>query len=329
MSDGQETHTPQIATFWRRTGANVVDVCLLGVIGACLGLLWFDQLAALGRMGRVVGLTIALMYFGILNSRIGQGQTLGKRLLKIRVTDDTGAPIGLHRSVFRATILLVPFALNGTALPPGPYEQFIGIALSILIFGLGAANAYLYCCNRRTGQALHDLAVGTFVRTAENDSDIHAEMWKPHLAIAAVLSAIVLGVVLLPYRSVSPDLLPPLAEARRLAQLVVPDAHISVWRQYSKAVSTGRGQTSASWFQVDVEVPVEPEDFEALADRIALAMFEASSGVDDVGQVVIVVSYGYDIMISHVRTTKVFAHTPQDWIKRLKLNESNGAVPPV
>lgn len=324
----EEARTTPIATFWRRTGAAVADVLLLGAIGACLGLLWFDQLAALGRTGRVIGGAIALVYFCILNSQIGQGQTLGKRLAKIRVTDDKGAPISLPRSFVRASIFLVPFALNGTSTPPGPYEQLVGIVLSILIFGVGVAQAYLYCCNRRTGQALHDIVVGTFVREAASASEIQQKMWKPHLAIAGGLSTLVLGVLLLPYTSDPPDFVSQLAEARRLAQSVVPDAHVSISRQTSMMTTPGSGQTPASRVQLSVEVHVKPENFEGLADNIAMAMFRSSSGVGDVGQVVIVISYGYDIIISHARTTKVFAHTPQEWLKRLKLDELHNVVPP-
>lgn len=318
-----EALATQIAPFWRRTGAAMMDALILGAIGACLGLLWFDQLAALGRTGRFIGAAIALVYFATLNSQIGQGQTLGKRLAKIRVTDAKGALISLPRSAFRATIFFAPLALNGTATPPGPYEQFVGIVLSIMIFGVGVAQVYLYCCNRRTGQALHDIVVGTFVRDAESTSEIHLKMWKPHLAIAGALTALVLGVVLMPYTSDQPDFLPQLAEARRLAQSVVPDAHVSIWRETSKRMTPARGQTSASWVQVSVEVRVKPESFESVADNIAMAMFGSSSGVGDVGQVVIVVSYGYDIIISHARATKVFAHTPQEWLKRLKMDESH------
>ncbi|MBS0160282.1 MAG: RDD family protein [Nitrospira sp.] len=322
-----EVSATQIAPFWRRIGAAVVDALILGAIGACFGFLWFDQLAALGRTGRFIGGTIALVYFGALNSHIGQGQTLGKRLLKIRVTDAKGEPISLPRSFVRGSILLVPFALNGTLTPPGPYEQLVGVVLSILIFGVGVAQVYLYCCNRRTGQALHDILVGTFVRDAGSTSEIDLKMWKPHLAIAGVLSALVLGVVLLPYTSDPPDFMPQLAEARRLAQSVVPDAHLSIWRKTSKMTTAGSGQTPASWVQLSVEMRVKPENFESIADNIAMAMFRSSSGVGDVGQVVIVISYGYDIIISHARTTKAFAHTPQEWLKRLKIDEPVGATP--
>ena len=77
-----------------------------------------------------------------------------------------------------------------------------------------------------------------------------------------------------------------------------------------------------------MSVWVKPEDFEMVADQIAMAMFKSLSGVRDVGQVSIVISYGYDIMISHVRTTKTFAHSHREWLKRLKRVEPISAGSP-
>ena len=71
------------------------------------------------------------------------------------------------------------------------------------------------------------------------------------------------------------------------------------------------------------------ENFEIVADQIAMAMFKSLSGVRDVGQVSIVISYGYDIMISHVRTTKAFVHSPGEWLKRLRIDEPTSAAPQV
>ena len=329
LCDNEAVWVPQIASFWRRTGAAAVDALLLGAIGACLGLLWFDSLAALGRMGRFVGGAIALAYFGTLNSRIGEGQTLGKRLLKIRVTDAHGAVISLSRSACRATIFLLPFALNGTTVPTGEYEQLAGIALSILIVGVGVATAYLYCCNGRTRQSVHDLVVGTFVRDAESASEIHKQMWKPHLAIASGLGVVVLGVVGMPYTSDQPEFSQQLVGARRLLQSAVPDAHVSMWRGRTKMMTGVARQNSGRLMQVNVEMRVKPENFERLADDIAMAMFRSPDGVGDVEQVLIVVSYGYDIMIAHARTTKAFAHSSEEWLKRLKMVESRSAVSPV
>ncbi|MCS6291001.1 MAG: hypothetical protein H8K10_18750 [Nitrospira sp.] len=66
-----------------------------------------------------------------------------------------------------------------------------------------------------------------------------------------------------------------------------------------------------------------------MADQVAMAMFESPFGVRDVEQVSIVISYGYDIMISHVRTTKAFVHSPGEWLKRLGIDDPTRAAPQV
>jgi len=70
-----------IAGFWRRLAAAAGDSALLGAFGLCLGLIWFGELAQLGGSGRLLGGSIALAYLGTLNSGVGRGRTLGKRLV--------------------------------------------------------------------------------------------------------------------------------------------------------------------------------------------------------------------------------------------------------
>ncbi|MEN6328225.1 MAG: RDD family protein [Syntrophomonas sp.] len=48
--------SPQIAGFWKRILALVLDSILIGVIGMGLGALFYDQLAAMGNWARLIGL---------------------------------------------------------------------------------------------------------------------------------------------------------------------------------------------------------------------------------------------------------------------------------
>ena len=72
-----------ISGYWRRIGAFAIDSIILGLIGLSLGLVLEDMFVDIGVWGRLFGFTIALLYFGIMNSVISNGQTLGKKLLKI------------------------------------------------------------------------------------------------------------------------------------------------------------------------------------------------------------------------------------------------------
>ena len=81
----QAAETAQISGFWRRGAALMIDWLILGLPMLLLGLLMFRWLAGLGQTGRLIGFVVALLYFGLSNSRLSGGQTIGKRLQGIRV----------------------------------------------------------------------------------------------------------------------------------------------------------------------------------------------------------------------------------------------------
>ena len=66
-----------ISGFWRRLLAFLLDGIFIGILGFILGLFLFDFFAQIGGYGRIVGFCIALAYFGLLNSSVGKGQTIG------------------------------------------------------------------------------------------------------------------------------------------------------------------------------------------------------------------------------------------------------------
>ncbi|GAB3347318.1 RDD family protein [Lysobacter tyrosinilyticus] len=90
-----------VSGFWRRLAAFAIDSVVLGVFGMIAGFAMFDTLAQLGPYGRLLGFAVALLYFGVLNSRIGGGQTLGKRALSIRAVTLDGQLMSVPRSLLR------------------------------------------------------------------------------------------------------------------------------------------------------------------------------------------------------------------------------------
>jgi uncharacterized RDD family membrane protein YckC len=59
----------------------------------------------MGAYARLIGFAIALAYFGICKSRIGGGQTLGKRWLDVRVVDAHDQLLSLPRSLLGYAVL--------------------------------------------------------------------------------------------------------------------------------------------------------------------------------------------------------------------------------
>ena len=69
------------AGFWRRTIALFIDWIILAIVG-----FFFRELfLRMGGWERLIGFGVAALYFVPLNSRLGRGQTVGKRALRIRV----------------------------------------------------------------------------------------------------------------------------------------------------------------------------------------------------------------------------------------------------
>src|SRR6185312_5466709 len=160
---GPEAAAARLAGFWPRVGAFLIDAILLGGIGQLLGLLFYDQLCALGPWGRPLGFLIALAYLVPLTSALGGGRTLGKRALQLQVVDRRGRPLSAGRAALRESVLILPSFLNHALVPAGFNTAAVGTAMSIGIFVVGPTLIYLLVFNRRTRQGLHDLLAGSYV----------------------------------------------------------------------------------------------------------------------------------------------------------------------
>jgi uncharacterized RDD family membrane protein YckC len=149
---------PPIANFWRRIFAFLLDYLIIGVAGLIITLPFSYLLFKIGPYGHFVGLLITLPYFGIMNSRLCNGQTLGKRMLKIAVRNGSNRSISLQLSFLRTAILLIP-----TIFSISLGIKFIDGFFSILSSGVSLALPLIYIFNKTARQSLHDMVVGTYV----------------------------------------------------------------------------------------------------------------------------------------------------------------------
>lgn len=108
-----------VVGFWLRLLSDILDAVLLGVFGLLLVLPFRGLFYRLGENGLVVGLVITFLYTGILQSHIGQGQSLAKKLLRIQVVSIDGAYLSLAKSFFRYTVVALVI-----------YNSWIWMALS-------------------------------------------------------------------------------------------------------------------------------------------------------------------------------------------------------
>jgi uncharacterized RDD family membrane protein YckC len=82
------------ANFGQRLVAYLIDLILIAIVGGI-------AFAVDVTLGYIVYIVLGLVYFAYFEGS-GSGQTIGKKLLKIRVIDfNTGGPIGFGRALVR------------------------------------------------------------------------------------------------------------------------------------------------------------------------------------------------------------------------------------
>jgi hypothetical protein len=79
-----------IAGFWRRLLAFALDSLITSLPCFLLGFV-FDSVFSVSTVyGGFIGFVFTVAYFGIFNSSVAQGQSLGQRMMKIQVVNRSG-----------------------------------------------------------------------------------------------------------------------------------------------------------------------------------------------------------------------------------------------
>jgi uncharacterized RDD family membrane protein YckC len=313
-----------ISGFWRRIWAHVIDLMLLAVVCSVIGLLFYDKLTSVGSYGRLIGWFLALNYFTPLNSELGKGQTIGKRIQKIRVVDRKGKFIGVGRSFIRALVLTTPFLLNGFLVPylhPSLPMHVLGFLFSVAVFGGITAIIYLYIFNRKTRQSLHDLVVGTFVINAVTQpAVIEVRTGRIHKIVAGALFALpaVAPLENVFLTSKGADALPssPLMAVSTSVQSMpevfsagVMDLTLST--HFLTGDKAGK-QQSNEMIVVSVTLKHQPDSFEREAARIAERVLQQP---DVLGgkPLRINLTLGIDLGLAFWHKQYQYVHTAEEW----------------
>ena len=83
-----------VSPLWRRFLAFAIDGLLLALLGNAIGVVLFNKLSDLGPWGRLVGFLIALPYFALFESNLGDGQ-IAQQYRRLTVTITHGYDLGI------------------------------------------------------------------------------------------------------------------------------------------------------------------------------------------------------------------------------------------
>lgn len=156
-----------IAGFWIRLLSDFIDVLVLGFMGWVSVLFMRDFFYELGESGWWIGLLVAFLYASLLQTSLGNGQTIAKKMLGIQVIKQDGAFMSFPESLFRYSVVAF-IAYHGfieqglSVLFPGGLGNYFQIAYTLLVWFV-VCGVVLVVPFHPLKQGLHDLLVGTVV----------------------------------------------------------------------------------------------------------------------------------------------------------------------
>lgn len=334
---------PPIAGFWRRFFAWLVDAIIVGVIAQIIGITFSSFFLSIGPYGRPIGLLFILPYFGIMNSRIGSGQTLGKRWMKIAVRNKNNEPIELWRSLVRSLVVGSPAIFNswtiavlllaltallfrGWAIPTA--QDYVGTWFeSLLVFGLGGAILYTMVFNFKPRQGIHDLFFGTYVvhlsgkptASFPTTSRIHWVVTSAWIGIVAIGAFAIISILMVTK--------PTLAAGKGPINILQEDP-----RFFTASVNydfeTCCGKTTSSlnitvWYKGKIGEGERQE----VADSIVKTVLDNEKDINNFDQIKVNITSAYELGIASGHSTFSIDHSVEGWRKEIYPNGASGFIP--
>jgi uncharacterized RDD family membrane protein YckC len=299
----------------------MVDALLLGIVGHAIGTAFFERLSQLGPWGRLVGFSIGLVYFACFDSRIASGQSIGKRLLKIRVIDSKGNAISFNKALLRSTIFLVPCFLYGLRTPEAQTPWIMSVAEFFVVYWIGGSTLYCIMFNRPARQGLHDLAVGTYVTSTSETNPVRAgSIAITHWAILAILLiGATLGAETL---NDTIEKRPPFPQLREDARLIeqlscVQRARVKDVHRYASINKSKKGDLI-----LDIILQSKPASPSGFADDAAKMVLQHDQSAENCDRLIVRLYQGYDIGIAQAWRHQEFTYTPADWSQQMRDSSS-------
>jgi len=301
-----------ITGFWKRIGALLIDGLILGFVGFLLGLALEEYFVQIGGWGRLIGFSIALIYFGVLNSTINNGQTVGKALLNINVVDSNNNNINVLKSFLRYCILGTPFYLNNARFTEDLLSSPFLYILSFVIFGGFISVIYLYAFNRHTRQSLHDVIVGTYVTNKGSSATPIVPIWKFHFAVVVFLF---IAAAVAPYFTMQLAQQEPFIDMLNVRSEVMKEP-VVVYANLNEGVSTvtttESGTSETTYITVQAFLAKDDISNEIIATDIGKIIINNHKNAASKDLIQVTLTYGYDIGIWSYWKNHNHQFTPND-----------------
>lgn len=164
--ENETIKTKEVVSFWKRWFAYVLDASfILGGLTSIVAIGMPDSAIFYGKYTMFIGIIITILYFGIMNSKVCKGKTLGKMVMGVKVVDKFGNYLSLPNSFIRAFILTFCLTLPYLfiVIQHSYNLDFSEKSILLTALTLGILFDLIFLFNLKTRQTLHDLAIGSYV----------------------------------------------------------------------------------------------------------------------------------------------------------------------
>lgn len=314
----EETTAIKLATRKRRLFAFLIDALIIGVFGWMIGWSFEDAILQLGNFGRAVGAVVVLLYFGICNSKLMNGQTLGKMLLNIRVVDKNSNYISVAKAILRALPFALYILLNGMPVSDSS-DLYPSLILGTILFSIPVLEIYFAIANESL-QSLHDMIAKTYVVSAKTEGSIDLTNKKAVLYAGLALPILIMAIVFAGSSAVANKLIyvKDMQKIVSVASQELPISSITMYRNKTTTSNLNGETTETKLIQVTATKKSKDENDTLLAGKIAKIIFDSGFAFEEDENLFIAITYGYDIGIASKYNSSKFNDTPKNWKEATK-----------
>lgn len=301
-----------IAKFWTRIWALLIDSIILGVIGYLLGQTVQDFLVSIGNYGLLFGLVITVAYQTIFNSKIVNGQTIGKRAMNLQVVDINGDTIDIRKSFLRALILCVPYFTANLTIPGLTDISIVDITKTIILASIAIGVVVIYIFNKQTRQSLHDLVVGTYVATTDRNEEpaLLPTMTKIPFYVFGGLVTLMFGAEIFTATRKAPELKNVLSIYSKVSDIDgVLEATVIEKTSYVNDSKTTAYEANL-WVQ---NLPKGDLENDKVVRAVVQTILDNANSIDSFDVISISMTREFNIGIASQKSTTTVRQTPSKW----------------
>jgi uncharacterized RDD family membrane protein YckC len=322
---------PIYSKFWPRFGAYLLDILVLGITGLILGLFLGDTFVHMGGQSMLVGFFIALLYFGLGNSAIFNGQTLGKKIVNLQVVENEMETLSIQKSVLRALIFTVPYFFLNFKVDGWSEFSIFYMTKGIFFLTFLILLPIHLILNTPTRQAIHDLIMGTYVvsREAFPGQQLSKSKSLPTI-ITGSLAIVILGLIIF-MNSGKNKISSTIEELKPLKEQIdkidkIGNSSLSRNSSSFKKFGSDDYISKNEYLKLNLSIrenliynlrPDNIEDLDFVKEAVSIIL-EDYSDINNLNYIQVNLIYGYNIGIYKSSNSIGFSNSIDNWREKVK-----------